>query len=40
MSIVKQIISDHGREIFISGYLSEGTTATFTLPIKSSAFYF
>ena len=35
MCIVKQIIVDHGGEIFVSSAQDEGTTITFTLPIKS-----
>lgn len=37
MNIVRQIIADHGGEIFISSSLGEGTTVTFTLPRKPSA---
>jgi signal transduction histidine kinase len=33
MSIVKQIIDDHGGEITISSVHGEGTTVTFALPI-------
>jgi PAS domain S-box-containing protein len=34
MGIVKQIIEDHGGEIVVKSRLGEGTTVTFTLPIK------
>jgi len=34
MGIVKQIIADHGGELFVSSTPGEGTTVTFTLPIK------
>ena len=34
MCIVEQIIVDHGAEIFVSSAPDEGTTVTFTLPIK------
>jgi PAS domain S-box-containing protein len=34
MCIVKQIIVDHGGEVFVSSAQDEGTTVTFTLPIK------
>ena len=34
MCIVEQIIADHGGEIFVSSSLDDGTTVTFTLPIK------
>ncbi|MDH3544747.1 MAG: PAS domain-containing sensor histidine kinase [Desulfuromonadales bacterium] len=34
MGIVKQIIEDHGGEIVVKSCLGEGTTVTFTLPIK------
>jgi len=34
MCIVEQIIADHGGEIFVSSSPDEGTTVTFTLPIK------
>jgi len=34
MGIVKQIIVDHGGELFLSSAPGEGTTVTFTLPIK------
>jgi PAS domain S-box-containing protein len=34
MCIVEQIIADHGGEIFVSSAPDEGTTITFTLPIK------
>ena len=34
MGIVKQIVTDHGGEISVSSNLGEGTTVTFTLPIK------
>jgi len=35
MSIVKQIIDDHGGRINVSSQLGEGTTVTFELPVKS-----
>ena len=34
MNIVKQSITDHGGEIFISSDLGAGTTVTFTLPLR------
>jgi len=34
MGIVKQIIEDHGGEIVVKSRLGEGTTVTFTLPLK------
>jgi PAS domain S-box-containing protein len=34
MGIVKQIIVDHGGDLFISSTPGEGTTVTFTLPIR------
>jgi PAS domain S-box-containing protein len=34
MSIVKQIIADHGGEIFVSSHLGAGTTVAFTLPTR------
>lgn len=34
MSIVKQIIQDHGGEVAVSSRLGEGTSVTFTLPIR------
>lgn len=34
MGIVKQIITDHNGDIVVSSRLGEGTTVTFTLPIK------
>lgn len=34
LSIVKQIIADHGGGIVVSSHPGEGTTVTFTLPIK------
>lgn len=34
MSIVKQVIVDHGGEIAVASRLGEGTTVSFTLPIK------
>ena len=34
MSIVKQIIADHGGEIFVSSNPGKGTTVTFSLPVK------
>ncbi|MCF6239401.1 MAG: PAS domain S-box protein, partial [Candidatus Marinimicrobia bacterium] len=34
MCIVEQIIADHGGEVFVSSTPGEGTTITFTLPIK------
>ena len=34
MSIVKQLVTDHGGKIFVTSQLGEGTTVTFTLPIK------
>lgn len=34
MCIVEQIIADHDGEVFVSSALDEGTTVTFTLPIK------
>ena len=34
MSIVKQIIVDHGGEICVDSTYGEGTTVTFSLPIK------
>ena len=34
MTIVRQIIDDHGGEISVSSYLGEGTTVAFTLPRK------
>ena len=37
MGIVKQIILDHGGEIFVASNLGEGTTVTFTLPIEESS---
>lgn len=36
MSIVKQIIDDHGGEIIVSSRLGEGSTITFTLPAQKS----
>jgi len=35
MSIVKQIIVDHGGEIYVDSTHGEGTTVTFSLPIKA-----
>lgn len=34
MNIVKQVIEDHGGDIWVSSHLGEGTTVTFTLPVK------
>jgi signal transduction histidine kinase len=34
MNIVKQIIADHGGEIFVSSHLGAGTTVAFTLPTR------
>ena len=34
MCIVEQIIADHGGEVFVSSAPDEGTTITFTLPIR------
>ncbi len=34
MSIVRQIITDHGGEVSVSSKLGKGTTVTFDLPIK------
>jgi PAS domain S-box-containing protein len=35
MSIVKQIVGDHGGEICVDSTYGEGTTVTFSLPLKS-----
>jgi len=35
MSIVKQIVDDHGGEICVDSTYGEGTTVTFSLPLKS-----
>jgi PAS domain S-box-containing protein len=34
MCIVKRIVEDHGGEIYVTSFPGEGTTVTFTLPIK------
>jgi PAS domain S-box-containing protein len=34
MTIAKQIIADHGGEIFVTSHQGEGTTVAFTLPIR------
>ena len=36
MSIVKQIITDHGGEVFVFSNPGEGTTVSFTLPAKQT----
>ena len=36
MYIVKRIIEEHGGEIYVASRLGEGTTVTFTLPIKKT----
>ena len=35
MGIVKQIINDHGGEVAVTSALGQGTTVTFTLPLKT-----